>query len=185
MGGLFGKGVDRMPDWAFRTMALIFRLRDALFAVDRRLDEFDLRPGQTVVDYGCGPGTYLRRASELVGPQGRVLAVDIHELAIQAVNQRIRRHGWSNVSAHLAPGGACPLADGVADAVYALDMFHMVSDSSGFLQELRRISKPEGVLFIEDGHQPRAQSKSKLEAAGSWRIVEENPRWLKCRPLPP
>jgi len=185
MGGLFGTGMDRMPDWAFRLMALGFRLRDALFAVDRHLEDFDLHPGQTVVDYGCRPGSYLRRASELVGPGGRVLAVDIHELAIQGVNRRIRRHGWTNVSAHLAPRGVCPLPDGVADVVYALDMFHMVSDSSGFLQELRRITKIEGVLFIEDGHQPRKASHAKLAASRSWQIVAENTRWLKCRPLPP
>jgi ubiquinone/menaquinone biosynthesis C-methylase UbiE len=185
MGGLFGKGVDRMPDWAFRTMALFFRLRDALLAVDRRLEAFDIKPGQTVVDYGCGPGSYLRRASELVGPAGRVLAVDIHELAILSANRRIRRHDLANVSAHLTAGGSCPLADGVADVVYALDMFHMVADTDGFLKELRRITKPDGVLFLEDGHQARKISKAKLAAAHCWQIIAEDKRGLKCRPLTP
>ena len=62
------------------------------------LDGFGIKRGQTVVDYGCGPGSYLRRASELVGPEGRVLAVDIHELAIKAVMRRIDKEQLSNVT---------------------------------------------------------------------------------------
>ncbi len=85
----FGKGMDRIPDFAFRMMAIIFRIREMLFTVDRLLDEFDIQKGQTVIDYGCGPGLYLAKASRLVGDKGRVMAVDIHELAIEAVNKRV------------------------------------------------------------------------------------------------
>ncbi len=179
---IFGCGRDRMPDWAFRTMALSFRIRDRFVRKDAILDEFGIRPGMTVVDYGCGPGSYIRKASGLAGADGRVCAVDIHELAVEAVRERIAGENLTNVSALLAAREGCPLEDGSADIVYALDMFHMVADPSEFLKELRRISKKDGVLFIDSGHQGRDQARAKIGASGAWAVVEEHPRYFKCRP---
>jgi len=53
-----------------------------------------------------------------------------------------------------------------ADVVYALDMFHLVKDSNGFLKKLCRITKVDGVLILEDGHQPSALSKNKVNSSG-------------------
>lgn len=182
---LFGKEMDRMPNAAFRMMAAFFRIRDAFVDVGRLLDRFGIRAGQTVVDYGCGPGSYIKRASELAGPSGRVHAVDIHELAIAAVNRRIAAENLTNVTASVAANGRASLADETADIVYALDMFHMVGSPTSFLRELRRICKSEGALFIDDGHQPRSAARQKIEDSGVWEIVAENRRYMKCRPRKP
>jgi ubiquinone/menaquinone biosynthesis C-methylase UbiE len=102
--GIFGNNMDRIPDIAFRVMSWIFVIRDRFMAPWSVLDEFGIERGQTVLDYGCGPGSYLRRVSELVGSEGRVLAVDIHELAIKAVMRRIEKEQLSNVTAVRAEG---------------------------------------------------------------------------------
>jgi ubiquinone/menaquinone biosynthesis C-methylase UbiE len=181
--GWFGNGMDRMPNVAFRMMSAIFTVRDVFFPVGKLLDEFDIRQGHTVVDYGCGPGSYVKKASQLVGEEGRVLAVDIHELAIESVEKRVSRENLANVTAHLAPNGHCPLEDQTADMVYALDMFHMVKDTDSFLQEVKRISKPSGFLYIDNGHQPRKRAWEKITASEQWEILEENERFMKCRPI--
>lgn len=181
--GMFGKGMDRMPDLAFMVMAAIFKIRDSFFTVGKLLDQFEICKGQTVVDYGCGPGSYIKKASQQVGDNGRVIAVDIHELAIKSVEKRIVKENLSNVTAHVATNGACPLADRTADIIYALDMFHMVSDPDSFLKELRRISKPSGFLFIDNGHQSRHDARGKIIASKKWEIIEENKRFMKCRPV--
>jgi ubiquinone/menaquinone biosynthesis C-methylase UbiE len=67
---MFGYKMDRMPNFAFRMMVAIFRIRDMVGSADTLLEEFDIREGQTVVDYGCGPGSYIARASKLVGDNG-------------------------------------------------------------------------------------------------------------------
>ncbi|MCX6243101.1 MAG: methyltransferase domain-containing protein [Bacteroidetes bacterium] len=69
--------------------------------------------------------------------------------------------------------------------VYALDMFHMVKDTDSFLKELIRITKPEGVLYLEYGHQPGEKAKEKVNRSGSWTILEETKRYLKCVPVNP
>lgn len=178
-----GKHMDRIPNWSFRLMHGWFALRDRFFPVGSLLDRFGITDGQTVVDYGCGPGSYLKRASELVGPFGRVWAVDIHELALEAVTKRIRKERLFNVTPLHTDGTIIPLADETADLIYALDMFHMVSRPSVMLAELNRICKETGVLFLDDGHQSRREAKSKIEASGCWQIVEENKRYLTLRPV--
>ena len=55
---------------------------DIFKSTEHKLDPFNIQKGQTVVDYGSGTGRYLRKASELVGENGWVYAVDIQELAI-------------------------------------------------------------------------------------------------------
>lgn len=181
--GWFGSGMDRMPDVAFIAMSVIFKVRDKFFAVENLLEQFDIRKGQTVVDYGCGPGSYLKKASQLVGDNGQVMAVDIHKLAIKSVEKRISKESLFNVTGHLAGNDGCPLADHTADIIYALDMFHMVSDSGSFLQELNRISKPSGFLFIDNGHQSRHDAREKIMTSKKWEIIKENKRFLKCRPI--
>jgi ubiquinone/menaquinone biosynthesis C-methylase UbiE len=180
--GIFGNNMDRIPDIAFRVMSGMFIIRDTFMAPWSILDAFGIKRGQTVVDYGCGPGSYLRRASELVGPEGRVLAVDIHELAIKAVRKRIEKERLINVTAVRADAESPFLPDKTADVVYALDMFHMVREPVVFLRELNRICKDQGFLYIDNGHQSREKARSKITASGVWKIVEERKRYLKCSP---
>ncbi|HVO67153.1 MAG TPA: class I SAM-dependent methyltransferase [Syntrophales bacterium] len=180
---IFGRGMDRMPDLAFRIIALMFKIRDIFIQKDKLLDKFGIRQGQSVVDYGCGPGSYIRKASELVGTGGRVYAIDIHELAIESVKKRISKENLHNVTALAASKERCPLNDDSIDLIYALDMFHMVANPTIFLKELNRISKPDGILFIDNGHQNRDKAKTKINSSGTWEITEERQRYMKCRPI--
>jgi trans-aconitate methyltransferase len=78
--------VDRpMPGIFFQGMAAMFRIRDWLRPRGMLLDEIPLKAGDTVLDYGCGPGSYIPELAARVGENGAVIAVDIHPLAIQRV----------------------------------------------------------------------------------------------------
>ncbi len=176
-----GRRSEKMSDVGFRAMAWMFRVRDAVRPPGRVIGEIGIREGMTVVDYGCGPGSNIRAAADLVGPAGRVIGVDIHELAVTMVMDRAEREGLANVSATLARGYDSGLGDATADLVYALDMFHMIQDPQAFLAELHRITRPGGVLVIDDGHQPRAVTIEKIRRAGCWTIEEETDAFLRCR----
>lgn len=182
-GAIFGNNRDRMSDIGFRIMGLIFAIRDRFASPDSLLDGFAIARGQTVIDYGCGPGSYLSRARSLVGPEGMVYAVDIHELAVKAVTKRIDKHQWHNVKAIRTDGKRCSLPDNTADVIYALDMFHMVSDPRGLLSELNRLCKETGRLFIDKGRQTRGEAKSKVMASGLWGMADETKRYMKLRPV--
>ncbi|HDR72851.1 MAG TPA: class I SAM-dependent methyltransferase [Methanoculleus sp.] len=168
---------------AFRLMAAMFRLRDTIRPPEAMLTPMGIEEGMAVVDYGCGPGSYLHAASARAGDHGRIYAVDINELAIAAVSRRIEREGLGNVTAVLAHGYDSGLPDGTADLVYALDMVHQVDNPRAFLTELRRIAKPDGTLIIDDGHLPRETTRSLIERSPAWVIVEETAAFLRCRPV--
>ena len=171
-----------MPDPVFRLMTLIMGVMDlSRSRIDPRVQTFGIKPGMTVVDYGCGPGRYTVRFSKRVGEQGRVYAVDIHELAIAAIGQKRSKLGLRNVTPVLAHGYNTGLPDHVADVVCALDMFFMIRQPTEFLQELARITAQDGRLIIDDGHQPRALTKQKIMASGLWTIEQETNDHLVCK----
>jgi ubiquinone/menaquinone biosynthesis C-methylase UbiE len=178
-----GNEMDKMPGWAFRMMAFMFNTADLIKLNTRKLDPFQIRKGQTVVDYGSGTGRYLPLASKLVGDNGVVYAVDIHELAVQSAFRRIEKENLKNVRPVLTDGTTVDIPSLTADVIYALDMFHMVKNTQQFLTELKRIIKPGGFLFLEDGHQPRKLTKEKVLGSECWIIVEETKGFIKCSPL--
>jgi ubiquinone/menaquinone biosynthesis C-methylase UbiE len=176
---------ERMSDTSFNLMSLTFKVWDFFFPyIDRRVKGFGLRPGMSVVDYGCGPGRYTERLAKLVGETGEVYAVDIHEMAIEAIRRKADQHAWRNVVPLLASGYNSGVPDHVADVVCALDMFFIIKQPTEFLAELKRIAKTDGLLIIDDGHQPRQATKQKILESRHWSIVEETSDHLKCKPIP-
>ncbi len=172
----------RMSDLSFRFMIAAFWLVDTFFPyVDRRVRSFGLQPGMTVVDYGCGPGRYSLRFARLVGESGRVFAVDIHPLAVEAVLRLRTRHGLPNLEAVLARGYDTGLPSALADRVCAIDMFFSVRDPGAFLTEIDRLLKPEGLLLLDDGHQSRKATLAKLEASGRFEVAAQTRDLLTCR----
>jgi len=177
-------GSERMSNFSFRGMEFLFRIIDfARPYIDIRVQKFGIQPGMTVVDYGCGPGRYTTRFARLVGDRGRVFAVDIHELAIEGVKKRIQKRGLKTITPVLAKGYDSGIPEGTADIVFAIDIFFGINDPSAFLKELRRITRPEGFLVIDDGHQSRKETKRKIAASGYWEVMDESKDHLKCKPL--
>jgi ubiquinone/menaquinone biosynthesis C-methylase UbiE len=179
-----GRNTERMSDTLFRMMTFIFMVIDFFSpnSIEKRVRRFGIESGMTVVDYGCGPGRYATRFAEIVGEKGKVYAVDIHELAIEAVKKRIEKQNMQNIEPVLAEGYNCGLPDNIADVVCAVDMFFGVKNPTEFLRELKRITRSDGVLVISDEHQSRNVAKKKILDSGCWDIFEETKDHLKCRP---
>jgi len=174
-----------MPNFVFRLMAFIFWIVDIFYPFEKHISGFGIKEGFTVVDYGCGPGRYIKGVSVLVGEMGKVYAVDIHELAIKSVRKRIDKYNLKNVEPVLASGYSCNINDEVADVIYVMDTFHMIKDPVQFLKELHRIAKKDGLLVIDDGHQLRIETKTKIAASKLWNISQEIKDHLKCTPVWP
>jgi ubiquinone/menaquinone biosynthesis C-methylase UbiE len=174
---------ERMSDRAFQMMTLVMWVVDLFVPyIKKRIRGFGIQEGMTVVDYGCGPGRYTIRLAELVGQQGKIYAVDIHELAIEVVKKKMAKYNLRNIEPVLADGYDTGLPDSIADVVCAIDMFFLIKKPTEFLLELKRITKNDGILVIDEGHQPRSVAKEKLLDSGGWNIVEESKDHLKCKP---
>jgi ubiquinone/menaquinone biosynthesis C-methylase UbiE len=179
---LTGKEREIIPNKAYRMMSFVMTLTDLIKNYSsKNFNTLNLKYGQTVVDYGCGPARYIKNASKTVGKFGKVIAVDIHPLAIKNVKIIIEKYQLKNVEAILASGYTTPIDSKIADVVYALDMFHMIKQPNEFLKELSRLIKDDGIIIIEDGHQSRNETKQKIESVGILNIIEETKSHVKCK----
>lgn len=165
---------EKVSDLDFRMMALTFKIVDFLYPyIKKRVKKFGITEGMTVVDYGCGPGRYTTKLADLVGEKGEVYALDIHELAIEAIKKKVEAHNIRNIEPMLIQGYNSTLPDNIADVVCAIDMFWIIKKPTEFLAELKRITKENGILIVDDGHQPRSVTRQKILDSGLWEIVEE------------
>ena len=75
-----------MPSIGFKLMSLMFKVRDFFRPRLDVLKEAGIESGVCILDYGCGPGSYMVPLAKLVGPAGKIYALDIHPLAIKKVS---------------------------------------------------------------------------------------------------
>ena len=135
------------------------------------LREAGLRPGMTVVDYGCGPGLITLHAAETVGPTGRVYALDIHKGMVSLVESRAADAGLANVTALLNDGPEAPLPDGVTDHIFCTLVFHYREsreERQALALDLARLLKPGGALMVVQwvDRAPADETLDLLESAG-------------------
>ena len=167
---LFGTKNENIPNIAFRIMSFFLSLRDVFISVSKRVKSFGIENGSIVIDFGCGPGSYIEEASRAVGEAGKVYAVDVHPLAIKSVKAKAKKKRLNNVNPVLSTGYPVDIESQSADVIFALDMFHHVQDDEAFLRELRRLLKPNGTLFIESGHQAINVAREKILKSECWTI---------------
>ncbi len=152
-GLIFKRGTDKqkMPRVGFAIMKTVLTLRSIFKKPERILREMGLQKGQTVLDYGCGIGSFSIPAAKMVSEDGIVYALDIHPLAIKAVEKEIKKKGISNIKTILYSRGT-GLPDESVDVVLLYDVFQMLSDKEKLLEELHRVLKSGGVLFATAEH---------------------------------
>jgi ubiquinone/menaquinone biosynthesis C-methylase UbiE len=172
----------RESDIAFRFMTLGYKLRDLFQNPRRSLEKARLREGMSVVDYGCGPGSFTIPAAELVGGKGRVFAVDIHPLAIRAVKQKASRKGLENVETVLVRGYDTGIEESSIDRVLLIDTVHLIEDPDALFREVHRMLKPDGLLFMEKGHMAMSEQKKTVEGIGLFKIVESQGLMILAAP---
>jgi len=130
-------------------------LRDWLhrFAQEVLID-IGIVEGQTVLDYGCGEGTFTIPCAKIVGSKGKVYALDSREEALQTVNKSMESEELTNIGTVLQKGGLLPLpfADGTVDVVLVYDVMHMTKDKLALLKELHRLLKNKGWLSVFPMH---------------------------------
>lgn len=172
-----------MPGIFFWAMAAMFKIRDWVKPRRLLLDEVPLRIGDTVLDYGCGPGAYIAPLAERVGDRGTVIAVDIHPLAIQRVAALAKRRGLDNVRTYQTDGVHLQgVNDGSVDVVLLCDVFHMLGDQAGVLAEIRRVLRPDGVLVVNDPHMDPDVLVAGVVHAGPFTLVKRGTDVATFRP---
>ncbi len=113
--------------------------------------------GQTVLEVGPGMGFFTLTLAHLVGPQGRVVAIDCQERMLARLRERVRRAGvaaWVDV--RTCPEHTLRVEDlaGAVDRILAFNVVHEAADPERMIGEMARALRPGGQLLLSEpqGH---------------------------------
>jgi ubiquinone/menaquinone biosynthesis C-methylase UbiE len=140
-----------------------------------------LRTGETVLELGPGPGAFTVDAAQRLGPEGRLIAVDIQPEMIAQVEARVRDAGLINVETHVASAYDLPLDDGTVDRAFLITVLPEIPDPVRGLREVYRVLRPGGILstteeFLDPDYPLRKTAMAWAEAAG-FELVERHGNW--------
>lgn len=116
------------------------------------LQSVGLRPGWEVLDAGCGGGGFLPSMSQLVGPTGSVVAVDLAPENISHVGALIDGCDLANVRGQVGSILDLPFAESCFDAVWSANVMQYLTEAefSRCLGEFKRVVRPGGIVAIKD-----------------------------------
>jgi ubiquinone/menaquinone biosynthesis C-methylase UbiE len=107
-----------------------------------------LRAEMSIADIGCGPGVFTLPAAEIVGPAGRVYAVDISPEMLHVVSTKARHGRFTNIETVLAEESAVPLPDGTVDFALVAFVLHEAVQPEAFAREVARLLAPDGRFLL-------------------------------------
>jgi len=123
---------------------------------DRILSPY-IENGMTVLDIGCAMGFFSLPAAQMVGPNGKVICMDIQEKMIKSLRRRALRAGVTDrIETRICTQNSLELNDMTEkiDFAFAIAVAHEIPDVSGFFSEIYKTLKPgHKFLVIEPkGH---------------------------------
>jgi O-methyltransferase/aklanonic acid methyltransferase len=152
---------DDMPELPIATKPLIEQIfNDAAESYDnvgpsifaqfgeRLVEHMHLAPGMRVLDVATGKGAVLIPAAHRVGPEGRVIGIDLSEAILQEAQHAVRMEGLTNVELHKMDAEHLEFPDQSFDAVTCAFALFFFPDIEVALREMYRVCKPGGCLAI-------------------------------------
>lgn len=112
------------------------------------IKQLKVQPGQTICDMGCGNGYHTLKLAKLVGPTGKVLAVDIQPEMLTLLREAAKQAEITNVKPILGSLTDPHLPAGSVDLVLCVDVYHEFSHPEHMLRAIRKSLRPQGRLVL-------------------------------------
>lgn len=109
-----------------------------------------INKGEAVLDIGCGAGVDTLVAAIMVGPEGKVVGIDLTPQMLERARANLEKTSLGNVSFQEGSAEELPFAGGTFDVVISNGVFNLVPDKPKALSEIFRVLKPNGRLMVAD-----------------------------------
>jgi ubiquinone/menaquinone biosynthesis C-methylase UbiE len=130
---------------------------------------FSLSPvtkGEAALDIGCGAGVNTFVAAVMVGPEGRVIGIDLISEMLNRARTNLEKTSFKNVTFQEGSAEELPFPNRIFDVVISNGMFNLITDKAKALKEVFGVMKSSGRFLLADqiltGDMP-VDSKSMLE----------------------
>jgi ubiquinone/menaquinone biosynthesis C-methylase UbiE len=120
--------------------------RHHISIVEQTLSQMALKPGESVLDLGCGVGWASRIMARMVAPEGQVVGIDISDEMISRA--RAASRGSDNVMFVWGSAQQLPWQENFFDKVLSVESFYYYADQDRAIAELFRVIAPKGKLYI-------------------------------------
>jgi demethylmenaquinone methyltransferase/2-methoxy-6-polyprenyl-1,4-benzoquinol methylase len=137
-------------DFALRLYGLI-GIRKAYRS--RAVQTLGLQRGNCVVELGCGTGINFPLIVEQIGPEGRLIGVDLSPRMLACAQERVERAGWKNVELVQSDIVEYNFPEGV-NGVLSIGVFGYLADCDRVIEAVSHALVPGGRLVIMDGKRP-------------------------------
>jgi ubiquinone/menaquinone biosynthesis C-methylase UbiE len=109
-----------------------------------------LKEGEVVADIGAGSGYYTFRMARLVGPKGKIYAVDIQKEMLDIIRERMKKDGVENVEPIMGEEADPKLKDESVDTILLVDVYHEFAFPYEMTQKMVKALRPGGrIVFVE------------------------------------
>lgn len=158
---------------SFRIMASYLKFRERFRKPRDFMEYVGVRPGDMILDHGCGIGSYSIPAAEMTGPEGTVYALDIHPIAVERTKERAMKAGLDNIET-IHSGLENGLPGQYIDTILLIDVYTWIPDMLALLTEFYRVLKPNGRLVILIDHASPDGCIDDVASSGLFELDEQD-----------
>jgi len=140
-----GKGVFP-PKYAF---TLLIPFRNIFLSPKKLIQRLDLRDNHHVLEIGPGPGYFSTHVAKML-KSGNLVLLDIQQEMLDYAKKRLDKKGLTNVDYTLTDGDSLNLESNAFDRVFMVSVIGEVNNKDGYLKEIHRVLKEDGILSISE-----------------------------------
>jgi cyclopropane fatty-acyl-phospholipid synthase-like methyltransferase len=140
------------------------------------LIQLGIRPGHTIIDFGCGTGLYTIQAAKIVGSTGIIIAVDESKDTLNIIKELAKQNNLNNIDINLSKDNSLNLSEEIqVDIILAFDVLHYLNKASrvSLYRKFHQSLSSTGRFIIHPKHTKNNSPMWHLSTVSIQQLIDE------------